>query len=221
MSRCKQCNVEILEPTARCPLCNHVLEKTEDLEAMYPDIYQKTRTFTMILRIYSFVAIMVEVILITLLLVGKINTMECIIPGIALFYVYMVFRFAVVGKSGHRAKIMVLSLLGVLTMVALDYTIGFDGWSINYAFPAAIMVVDTGLIVLIFVNKRNWQSYLMPQLFMVLAGLLGLMLYKFEIITSSTMIIIAFDFSVLLFIGTVIIGGRRARTELKRRFHIS
>ena len=34
MSRCKQCNIEILEPTERCPLCNSVLEKSEDLEAM-------------------------------------------------------------------------------------------------------------------------------------------------------------------------------------------
>ena len=34
MSRCKQCNIEILEPTERCPLCNSVLEKSEDLEAI-------------------------------------------------------------------------------------------------------------------------------------------------------------------------------------------
>ena len=45
MSRCKQCNIEILEPTERCPLCNSVLEKSEDLEAMYPQIHQKARAY--------------------------------------------------------------------------------------------------------------------------------------------------------------------------------
>ena len=57
MSRCKQCNIEILEPTERCPLCNSVLEKSEDLEAMYPQIHQKARAFTMILRVYSFLVV--------------------------------------------------------------------------------------------------------------------------------------------------------------------
>ena len=45
-------------------------------------------------------------------------------------------------------------------------------------------------------------------------------IFKNDIITHPLAIIIALDFSVLLFLGTIIIGGRRARMELKRRFHI-
>ena len=71
MSRCKQCNIEIMEPTERCPLCNSVLEKSDDLEAMYPEIHQKARKFTMTLRIYSFLAITVELILFTTAFFGK------------------------------------------------------------------------------------------------------------------------------------------------------
>ena len=77
----------------------------------------------------------------------------------------MVLRFAVIGKSGHRAKIIVLAFLAVAIMVALDYIRGFNGWSINYVFPSAVIAVDVGILLLIFINKRNWQSYVMPELF--------------------------------------------------------
>ena len=77
-----------------------------------------------------------------------------------------------------------------------------------------------GILLLIFINKRNWQSYVMPELFMILVSLAGILLRALDIITHPLAIIIALDFSVLLFLGTIIIGGRRARMELKRRFHI-
>ena len=141
MSRCKQCNIEILEPTERCPLCNSVLEKSEDLEAMYPQIHQKARAFTMILRVYSFLAITIELILFTLAFFAKISYLTVLIPALFLFYIYMVLRFAVIGKSGHRAKIIVLAFLAVAIMVALDYIRGFNGWSINYVFPSAVIAV--------------------------------------------------------------------------------
>ena len=41
-----------------------------------------------------------------------------------------------------------------------------------------------------------------------------------QIITDSMLSVIALNVSVILLLGTLIIGGRRARVELKRRFHI-
>lgn len=100
-------------------------------------------------------------------------------------------------KSGHRAKIIVLAFLAVAIMVALDYIRGFNGWSINYVFPSAVIAVDVGILLLIFINKRNWQSYVMPELFMILVSLAGILLRALDIITHPLAIIIALDFSVL------------------------
>ncbi len=38
MSRCRQCNIEVLDETERCPLCHSVLEPTIEVENMYPDV---------------------------------------------------------------------------------------------------------------------------------------------------------------------------------------
>lgn len=48
MSRCKQCNVEILDETERCPLCHSVLEKTVEVENMYPNVRTMTRRLALL-----------------------------------------------------------------------------------------------------------------------------------------------------------------------------
>ena len=60
----------------------------------------------------------------------------------------------------------------------------------------------------------------MPEIFMILVCLVGILLRALDVITNPIASVIALDCSILLFLGTFIIGGRRARMELKRRFHI-
>ena len=64
MSKCKQCNIEILDETERCPLCKAVLEKTIEVENMYPNVRMTTRRLMLISHIYLFCAIIVEALLV-------------------------------------------------------------------------------------------------------------------------------------------------------------
>ena len=43
MSKCRQCKIEILDETERCPLCGSVLEQTVEVENMYPNVRLKAR----------------------------------------------------------------------------------------------------------------------------------------------------------------------------------
>ena len=221
MSKCNYCNVEILHSTGRCPLCGSVIESSEPSEAMYPDIHLKAKKLTLLLRYYLFLAVSVEIALLSIVSYHKIELWVALIPAIFFGYIFAILRYAVIGKSGHRAKITVLTMLFVLLLIALDYIIGYRGWSINYVFPGAIIIMNFAILLLIFINKRNWQSYIMVELLMVLLSAIGGLLYLLKIIIHPVAMTIAFDVSIILFIGTIIIGGRRARTELKRRFHIN
>ena len=55
---------------------------------------------------------------------------------------------------------------------------------------------------------------------MIFLSMLPLVLIWMDIVTESFISWFAFAVSVLLFLGTLIIGDRRARSELKRRFHV-
>ena len=161
MSRCKQCNVEILDETERCPLCHSVLEKTVEVENMYPNVRTMTRRLALLSRIYLFVAILVEALLIYLNVLSDSEMFWSAIPGLAMLYGYLVLRYAILGKSGYKGKIIVLTLIAILMVVAIDFVVGYRGWSVNYALPSAILLVDAGILVLMCINRRNWQSYMM------------------------------------------------------------
>ena len=220
MSRCKQCNVEILDETERCPLCHSVLEKTVEVENMYPNVRTMTRRLALLSRIYLFVAILVEALLIYLNVLSDSELFWSAIPGLAMLYGYLVLRYAILGKSGYKGKIIVLTLIAILMVVAIDFVVGYRGWSVNYALPSAILLVDAGILVLMCINRRNWQSYMMWQIFMILCSVVPLVLYAVGIVTAPILALLAFAFSTALFLGTLIIGDRRARTELRRRFHV-
>lgn len=220
MSRCKQCNVEILDETERCPLCHSVLEKTVEVENMYPNVRTMTRRLALLSRIYLFVAILVEALLIYLNVLSDSEMFWSAIPGLAMLYGYLVLRYAILGKSGYKGKIIVLTLIAILMVVAIDFVVGYRGWSVNYALPSAILLVDAGILVLMCINRRNWQSYMMWQIFMILCSVVPLVLYAVGIVTAPILAVLAFAFSAALFLGTLIIGDRRARTELRRRFHV-
>ena len=220
MSRCKQCNVEILDETERCPLCHSVLEKTVEVENMYPNVRTMTRRLALLSRIYLFVAILVEALLIYLNVLSDSEMFWSAIPGLATLYGYLVLRYAILGKSGYKGKIIVLTLIAILMVVAIDFVVGYRGWSVNYALPSAILLVDAGILILMCINRRNWQSYMMWQIFMILCSVVPLVLYAVGIVTAPLLALLAFAFSTALFLGTLIIGDRRARTELRRRFHV-
>lgn len=129
-------------------------------------------------------------------------------------------RYAILGTSGYIAKTVVLTIIAVIMLVAVDFSVGYNGWSVNYAFPSGILLIDVGIVVSMFINRKNWQSYLMVQIFMVLCSVVAIVLSVVQIITDSRLSVVALDVSVILLLGTLIIGGRRARVELKRRFHI-
>ena len=137
-----------------------------------------------------------------------------------LLYGYLIIELAILGQAGHKLKIVLLVAIALVMMVLIDFMIGYHGWSVNYGLPAGVIFMDLGITILMIVNRRNWQSYIMWQILMILVSVMLGIFYWLNIITSPYLTGIAILLSVFLFLGTLIIGDRRARVELKRRFHI-
>ena len=220
MSKCRNCNVEILDETEFCPLCHSVLEQTEALENMYPDARLKTQKMKFATRLYLFCALVLEFLLVVIDFSGESQIHWSILAGLGLLYVYLVLRYAVLGKSGYRAKTSVLVLLAILFLVAVDFITGYRGWSVDYVASGGIILVDAAIIGLMIWNRRNWQSYLMWQISMLLLSIIPVVLYLAGIERNFVMAFLPLIVSVFLFLGTMILGGRRASQELYRRFHI-
>ncbi len=220
MSKCKNCNVEILDETEFCPLCHSVLEQNEELENMYPDARLKTQKMKFITRFYLFCALVLEFVLLVVDFGGENQVHWSVFVGLGLLYVYIVLRYAVLGKSGYRAKTIVLVILAVLLTVVVDFMTGYRGWSVDYVASGGILLVDVLIIILMIINRRTWQSYLMWQISMLVLSLIPAVLYWVGLEKNVYMAFLPLVVSSFLFLGTLMIGGRRAVQELYRRFHI-
>lgn len=228
MNRCKQCKIKVADDTMICPLCNSVLEteeeKTENPEkkhAMYPDVRLRTRMFQIILRVYLVAAILLEVALVVVNTLTFSGTWWSVICGAAFFYLFLTLHFSISNHNhGHMLKIAVQAVGVVLLALLIDIIIGYKGWSLTYAMPSVIILVDMAIIVLMIANNINWQGYLSLQLTMIVFSVVGIVLYCMKIIEKPLLTFISVLISLLLFLGTVLIGDKRAKNELKRRFHL-
>lgn len=88
MRECKKCHVEILDNTTICPLCKSVLETTgeEAFHNGYPDVKAVSRKLSFVVRLYSFLAIVVEAALITINYLTYRGIWWSAISGIIILY---------------------------------------------------------------------------------------------------------------------------------------
>lgn len=220
MAKCPTCNIEILDETEYCPLCKSILEQTDPLENMYPDVRPKMQRLNLAVRIYLLCAILVQAALFSINLVTDSQIWWSAISGLGLLYVYLILRYAIWGKSGHRGKVIVLGALAICVAILVDFTIGYSGWSLDYVLPSGIVLVDIALVICMICNHRNWQSYIMWQLLMLLCSLVPMFLYFAKLEHNPYLAFSPLIVSAAIFLGTMIIGDRRAYMELYRRFHI-
>jgi len=221
MTKCRQCNVTISDNTTVCPLCRCVVEPSAAAaEDNYPDVWIRIRRVKHICNIILVGVLTASVILAIINAVLPRESWWSVIPITALLYAYLVFRVVFVSRKGYRWKVFIPLIFALALMVVIDIETGFYGWSMNYVFPSGILLTDLIILILMLTNLKNWQSYMIIQMIMIAVCVIPLVLWAMGIITNPVMTIVAAAVTACLFMGAVILGGRTARSELKRRFHI-
>lgn len=223
MNKCLHCGVDILDQTDVCPLCQCVIESEDEDTAKerYPDIRLKARKLDLVYRIVLFLAIVAGALS---MIANYFDDTEIwwsvIVAGGLAYLVLIMFLLIENEHAGYRSKVLIGVACGAAYLVLIDYVFGFKHWSLDYALPLILLVVDALIVLVMFVNIRSWQSYLSFQIFMIVCSGVCVLLSLFGVIRHPLMSCVALGLSVIMFLATFIIGGRRARNELKRRFHV-
>lgn len=223
MKWCNQCRLEIADSEPVCPLCKTVPEsdgKTEIKPPLYPKIEFDVRKFHMLIRLFIFGSVVVSCILLFVNLMIYRGLFWSGIVIAAILYANMTLVYSVERNMNPAAKIMVQTLAAQLLVVWIDYLIGYEGWSVNYAVPGILLVAECSMLVLQIVNFMNWQSYILFQIEYVVLSMIPVGLSFCHIITKPAMTFLALGCSVVIFVGTMVFGDKKAKDELIRRFHI-
>lgn len=212
-----------MDQTDVCPLCQCVVEAEDESgqEERYPDIRLKGRRLELVSRISLFLAIVLGALAVVMNYVMDSDMWWSVIVVAALAYL-MLFLFYIIANehAGYRSKVVIGVACGAADLVIIDYVLGFRHWSLDYVIPLVLIIMDVMIIAAMFINIRSWQSYLLFQICMILCSGVCVVLSLFGVVRHPVMSYVALGFSSVMFLATFIIGGRRARNELKRRFHV-
>ncbi len=223
MSKCWNCGVEIADPVQVCPLCQCIMERDrgEPSEPIYPYLHaeREIRRMQRASRIYLAAALVTMVILTLADLRVHGRPGWVILVGILLAYGYFTLRVSITAHTGYRLVTFLQIVLGGAVLAVIDVLTGYRGWSFTYVLPVVCMMVDLAIFVLMIVNKRDWQSYIPFQIVIIVFSVVPFVLRLFGLVTLLTVPMIGAAVAVLFFVVTLIVGGRRAREELYRRFH--
>ena len=195
MNKCWNCGVEFVDPTNVCPLCKCITERDGDEVLERKPTYpfhpgKEIKKIQLALSIYTLEAIIAEVILVIVDFHVGDRVGWSIMTGACFVYAYITLKFSIQKHNGYQFKILLQTLLGV------------------------------AVVVLMIVNIRNWQSYIPMQLLIIVLSIIPFILRHFGISSDSIICLIALCVAVFVFVGSVIVGGRRAMDELYRRFHV-
>lgn len=222
MSRCKICKVDILDKTEKCPLCNNVLEwDGSEKENLYPNARVQRRKYQFLENIFLFASIVLWAVLFIIDYTTDPAFLWSFTAGLVIIFANVLLRLTILGKSSYMAKIVWTIIIGMAFLIEADLLTGNHGWGVNFAMPTALLLWDIAIIILmLFINRRSWHSYIMDQLTALLASGVILVLMWLDIITFPYYAFGVQVFTILMFVGTIIIGDHKAREELKRRFHV-
>lgn len=193
---------------------------SHDNGTRYPDVKGASRKYRLLENIILFVSIVGQIVMTTVDYMTDREINWSIIVLLVVIYANVTLRLAIVGRNGYIFKIVSTFVFTVLFLEGVDLLTGASGWALTFVFPSAILAMVIATIILMIVNIRNWQSYMMMQLFLVLMSVIAMILVAVKVIWFPYLAMGAMGASLFLFLGTLIIGDKRARTELKRRFHI-
>lgn len=193
---------------------------SHDNGTRYPDVKGVSRKYRLLENIILFLSIVGQIVLTTVDYMTDQGINWSFIVLLVVIYANVTLRLAIVGRNGYIFKIVSTFVFTVLFLEGIDLLTGASGWALTFVFPSAILAMVIATIILMIVNIRNWQSYMMMQLFLVLMSVIAMILVAVKVIWFPYLSMGAMGASLFLFLGTLIIGDKRARTELKRRFHI-
>jgi len=196
------------------------IEMYQSKSVMYPDIKPAMKKMKMVIKLFIFISIVVEGILVLINYLTYKGVKWSLICGVALVYLCFTVAYCVPRNTGHRSKIFAQMIGSIILAILIDCSLGYTGWSLNYVTPIAIMLFDVTILVFMIINSNNWQNYIILQVAMLLTSVVFAILVPVGLVTSPLLTIIAAGVTGMILIATVVFGDKTAVTELSRRFRV-
>lgn len=222
MSKCKKCGVVIADKTKVCPLCHMVLTAEQDskVSRTYPNITKKRKLWAKIWKITAFVLVVLQALLTGVNVAYYQGIRWSLISGIAILYLLVSLYQLILHPDSLVRKLFMQTLLVSILLFVIDAVLGFRGWSFTIGIPCMILSLNAIILVCMLVEFRNWQNYLLLQIFALLIAVCEIALWYFRRNPYGILAWVTFGVTAFFFGFCVFFGSAKAKNELRRRFYI-
>lgn len=228
MIRCEKCNINICDDAIVCPLCQNVLDVSENSEngningrsVMYPTVENKIRKRRLVVKLVIFTAVVTELILMLINVKTYNDFWWSKVTGVIFIYVCLVVAWLLDGTMGHRRKLEMLTVSTCMLLLVLNMLLGGVGWSLIYGIPCTVLSMELVIMVLVIFNRRSWQEYILLQILMLIISIVNLIFSIVWDISDYIISIIAIGVAGTVIFGMFLFGKNRTVNEVSRRFKV-
>lgn len=223
MSYCPNCQVELLETTNRCPICQKHLTAEPDAvaQSFYPVYHplkvQTIQRFTF--KLTLFIALAIVTLMVALqVLMGTIYFGANLVSALAV-YGFILVNHTIMSRvnAGYKIVAQIVAIAAIL--IYIDAANGAYWWSTIAVIPAGIIGAVIAILVIVNVQKMQWHTYIHYLLSLLMLALLPVPLIIVGIVPWLWLALGASLFALLTLVGVSLLSNKSLKSEFIRRFH--
>ncbi len=160
---------------------------------------------------------------ILLIFLNKITTPHMhwgVLAVACIVYIWVTVLYALKKNKNIAAHILVQVVAISLLLIAIDYALGFEKWSLEIAMPIIIITANLIMTILTLISYKKYIRYVVYQLILILISMTPMLLITEHYIADSMLSRIAIWISIVNFILCVALCSKDMKAELKRKFHM-
>lgn len=219
MKYCSKCQMKVQNQLQRCPLCGESLEEIE-LEILrdYPEQFAAKRRVP-IRKLMIFMAMIIVSYSFVIGIFQDFNWNWVFIISCSTLYFTISVMIGLRGKRSIGPNVILQVLGGSALSIVIDYLLGYQGWSLGFVFPLALMAGTSILTLLIILRPIRFTDFASYQLLFGLIGTFLLILVYFDLIGFQSVAIVAGYYSIITCAGLFFFADRKMVHEIKKKFH--
>lgn len=218
MTYCKRCGVKLRDNSPVCVLCGSATEELDDRsQREYPAIKFSNRMRYMV-RIIAILSVLAVCICLIIDRSTDSDTIWTLMVLAATIYGWTAF---LTRKNYKNIGLMIfIQLISISVLAyAIDFSTGNHGWMLSYVLPFMIIAAQGILTAIIIVRPMYFRAFVLYQLQIGVMGILSILLVLFHLTQVTWPYVTAFIYSALILCCTLLLGDRRTKQELIKRFH--
>ena len=173
-----------------------------------------------VLRILLLTSVLLALILV---FINKLTTPQihwAALANCGIIYTWITVIYAIKKSTNIAGYVLLQTIITGISVLYIDYSLGFIGWSINIAIPIILMIANVTMFVLTIITHKNYIKYAIYQLLIVLISLISMLIIWDKVIQLKALSNIAILVSVINLLISLILCFKDLKEVLIRKFHM-